>query len=217
MMIRSILTAASLLATTAVAVPANAAVTFSFAPGVGSPSGVGFIVVDQFNNASGLTGSGFLIRTGANNNTGARPANSTIPGTPYLAVQTGGSATFTFAAPVSAFQFDWGSIDTFNTLTVTGIFSGPAPAPIIPGSNFPNLANGNQVAPATNGLFTLIATGGDVFTSVTFSSSGRAFEVDNLATLAIPEPATWAMLIAGFGMIGFGLRSRRKGARVTYA
>jgi hypothetical protein len=26
---------------------------------------------------------------------------------------------------------------------------------------------------------------------------------------AIPEPATWAMLVAGFGMVGFGLRRRR--------
>ena len=44
-------------------------------------------------------------------------------------------------------------------------------------------------------------------------STGVDFSVS-----AVPEPATWAMMIAGFGMIGFGLRSRRKQAvRVTYA
>lgn len=35
---------------------------------------------------------------------------------------------------------------------------------------------------------------------------------------AVPEPATWGMMLAGFGMVGFALRSRRKPAvRVTYA
>ncbi|MBX9665318.1 MAG: FxDxF family PEP-CTERM protein [Novosphingobium sp.] len=42
--------------------------------------------------------------------------------------------------------------------------------------------------------------------------------LDNIDVSAVPEPATWAMMLAGFGMIGFGLRSRRKQAvRVTYA
>jgi hypothetical protein len=26
----------------------------------------------------------------------------------------------------------------------------------------------------------------------------------------VPEPATWALMIAGFGMVGAGLRGRRK-------
>lgn len=38
------------------------------------------------------------------------------------------------------------------------------------------------------------------------------------APAPVPEPATWAMMLAGFGMIGFGLRRRRKhSVRVTYA
>ena len=32
---------------------------------------------------------------------------------------------------------------------------------------------------------------------------------------AVPEPATWAMMLAGFGMVGFGLRSRRNGKVTT--
>lgn len=40
----------------------------------------------------------------------------------------------------------------------------------------------------------------------------------NFAISAVPEPATWAMMLVGFGMVGFGLRSRRKPVvRVTYA
>lgn len=35
---------------------------------------------------------------------------------------------------------------------------------------------------------------------------------------AVPEPATWAMMIGGFGMIGFAMRRRQKvTTRVSYA
>ena len=39
-----------------------------------------------------------------------------------------------------------------------------------------------------------------------------------IASTAVPEPATWTMMLAGFGVVGFGLRSRRKASVcVTYA
>ena len=34
---------------------------------------------------------------------------------------------------------------------------------------------------------------------------------------AVPEPATWAMMIAGFGMVGAGMRRRAPKVTVTYA
>lgn len=34
---------------------------------------------------------------------------------------------------------------------------------------------------------------------------------------AVPEPATWAMLVGGFGLVGAGLRRRRGRINVTYA
>lgn len=40
----------------------------------------------------------------------------------------------------------------------------------------------------------------------------------NLVVSSVPEPATWAMMLMGFGMVGAGVRSRRKqSVRVTYA
>ena len=40
----------------------------------------------------------------------------------------------------------------------------------------------------------------------------------NFGVSAVPEPATWAMMLLGFGMVGFGLRSRKRPAvTVTYA
>ena len=38
-----------------------------------------------------------------------------------------------------------------------------------------------------------------------------------LAAGAVPEPATWAMMIGGFGMIGAALRRRKAGGRVAFA
>lgn len=36
----------------------------------------------------------------------------------------------------------------------------------------------------------------------------------NLTAIALPEPSTWAMLLVGFGAVGFSMRSRRKPASV---
>ena len=40
----------------------------------------------------------------------------------------------------------------------------------------------------------------------------------NLSVNGVPEPGTWAMMLMGLGMVGFGLRRRQKQTvRVTYA
>ena len=46
------------------------------------------------------------------------------------------------------------------------------------------------------------------------SSSQNAFETDNYAVNAVPEPGTWAMMLLGFGAIGYGMRRRRAPARL---
>ncbi|MDB5583863.1 MAG: putative exosortase interaction domain protein [Bradyrhizobium sp.] len=47
--------------------------------------------------------------------------------------------------------------------------------------------------------------------------AGDAF-FRNLSVSAVPESSTWAMMLAGFGVIGFGLRRRRRETvSVTYA
>ena len=66
--------------------------------------------------------------------------------------------------------------------------------------------------------FSFIAQGNDVlkFDGSTLGNDATV-GLDSI-TVAVPEPATWMMMIAGFGMIGFGLRSRSKPTvRVTYA
>lgn len=211
---RIISAAAALLAGLTVASTANASVQITFDAGLATPA-PGYTLVNTFDSAAGLTGTNFQIKVPPADTNGAPPANSIPSGTPYLSVLSGGSATYTFAAPVTAFQFDWGSIDTYNTLTINGSSS----TIIVPGSNFINPANGDQVSAGTNGRFTVSGTAGETFTSVTFSSSGNSFEVDNLAVAgAVPEPATWALMMLGFGGLGAAMRRKPKvSMRIRYA
>lgn len=45
-----------------------------------------------------------------------------------------------------------------------------------------------------------------------------AFKIGQITATAVPEPATWALMILGFGAVGTALRSRRaKAAKVGYA
>lgn len=63
---------------------------------------------------------------------------------------------------------------------------------------------------------------GDAFYG-TFSYAQYGYDLTfrtyaNNAVAAVPEPATWGLMIAGFGMVGFGLRRRAKiSTAVTYA
>lgn len=57
-----------------------------------------------------------------------------------------------------------------------------------------------------------------LLSSGTPSSGTGALVTEFVTTSAVPEPATWVMMLVGFGMVGFSLRSRRKQTvRVTYA
>ena len=93
-----------------------------------------------------------------------------------------------------------GSPDDYNHVTVGGqTFSGSAlmGIPVVP-------ADGNQSVGRTV-TYALDSIQHDI----TFSSTGVAFEFDNLAVAGVPEPASWALMIGGFGLAGAGLRRRR--------
>jgi hypothetical protein len=66
----------------------------------------------------------------------------------------------------------------------------------------------------TNLTYNVVGAGNDTLTVVGFSTSGHNFTddisvTDMAVTGGVPEPATWAMLIAGFGGIGAMMRRRR--------
>lgn len=139
----------------------------------------------------------------------AAPAGTT---TNYQAVQKNGSSLFDFTdyyddgRALGRFSLYWGSIDLYNTLSF--LKADGTLVRSFTGFDFPP-ANGNQPANTTNRRITFGFSQADAITQVKFQSSQNAFEFDTLAIAAVPEPASWAMLIAGFGLVGATLRRRR--------
>lgn len=126
--------------------------------------------------------------------------------TSYASVQGGSSATYTMLGghTLRGFSFYMGSPDTFNKITFhhqgggSTSFSGEdiwggTPA-----------GDGNR----SNGFRVYYSFGTTKVTGITFESSQDAFEFDGLAGV-IPEPATWSMMIMGFGAAGAMVRRRR--------
>lgn len=123
----------------------------------------------------------------------------------YVSPATGGSATLSFATALRSVSLYWGSIDNFNTLDVLG--PGGVLLRRINGGTLPP-ASGNQFSSNTNRRV-FITAGNPAITGLTFRSTQAAFEFDDIAGQAVPEPASWAMLLAGFGLVGLAARRRR--------
>jgi len=205
-----------LLAATAVALLSAAsaqAATFVFVPGSDAlePGETTFATFNDPANDGIVTGTNFRFLTGSSAE-GALPGAG--DGSRYLSVLANGSASINLGA-VSAFSLDFGSLDQYNTLTLTfddgttQAFTGD----VLNGA-FP--ADGNTTSPTTNGRLQFLADAGQTITSINFASSQNSFEIDDLAVSAVPEPATWAMMIGGFGLVGGAMRRRRSvGTSVT--
>jgi hypothetical protein len=146
-----------------------------------------------------LSGTGFTAETVSLANsylTPLAPAGSSVASYSVLSTATGFSntGTISFAAPITSFTFLWGSPDSYNRLTDGTV--------TVTGSSFSS-GTGNN---AESTLYTFVDPLG--FTSLTFLTTGVAFEI---ATAQVPEPMTLALLLAGFGAVGF--MARRRGAR----
>lgn len=59
-----------------------------------------------------------------------------------------------------------------------------------------------------------ITTGGALTFSALGTSDGVGGYLDNITIAAVPEASIWAMLVVGFGLVGFAAR-RRQGAVVA--
>jgi hypothetical protein len=189
------------------------ATTIIYNAGVyGAPTG--YTLFNDFDSTASqakVTGSGFYFPTGNQSNAAAIPGDTT----PYLAV-TGGAATIAFSTPVKSFSFDYSTVDTYNTLTIYYAGGGNS---VITGSD---ILGTKYATGHTSGSF-IINGDGALITSIKLASPSPAFEVDNLAVSAnlaavpgVPEPATWAMMLTGFGLIGFAVRQRRN-VSLSYA
>ncbi|WP_426169533.1 PEPxxWA-CTERM sorting domain-containing protein [Sandarakinorhabdus sp. DWP1-3-1] len=214
---------AALLGLTGLSVPAAAVVVTSLPgapdPGPASP----FTMVATFDTptAAGIVQSNIgtvIAAAGSISGVRAAPAG-TLPTDVYLSLGANSSATFDFAGYVPAnkklggISFYWGSIDSYNFVdflaadnSVIGSFGG---------SQLPQF-NGNQTLGATNRRVDFAFNALEQVSKVRFrSTTSAAFELDSIAAsiAPIPEPSSWAMLVAGFGLVG--LAARRRGRAVA--
>lgn len=131
-------------------------------------------------------------------------------------------ATFTIASgfELTSFSAYLGSLDNYNSLsflsngTLVKTFTGNDLAQFGSGNN----AGSSPTSGDDNRRFFFTFAASDDITEVLFHSNGRAFEFDNFAASfisTVPEPATWTMMILGFGFVGFMMRSNRKTATVS--
>lgn len=147
--------------------------------------------------------------------TGGTVDSTTVPGAiapngtsgNFLAVgpTSGTTASLSFAnGGVSYISFLWGSPDTYNELTVTS--TGNVQQTVLAADL--GLTTGAG-APSQYVQFT--ANAGVEITGLSFANvpSIDAFETANYSITPVPEPETYALMLAGLGVMGFVARRRR--------
>ena len=191
--------------------------------------GAGEVLVTGFDGHDILSydpaqSSGFGLYTGSYSGVAAAPAGDTSQ---YMAISTGGTVLFDLRSlgSIHSASVYLGSIDTYNFIDVIGRdgagnldFSHALLT--IGGADLPP-SNGDWYDAQTNRRLTLNFGASDNVGALVFRSNGVAFEFDSLgvashhdvpgnhSTAAVPEPASWAMMVGGFGLVGAAMRSRR--------
>lgn len=162
-----------------------------------------------------LAGSGIIENNAGGAGSGGNAfGRFATQGSQYYETNSNFGATFSTA--VSAFGFYATDVGDFSgQLTITLVRSGG-------GSETLTVNHSN---PSQNGalLFWGVTDVANPFTGVQFSTTNGTdfFGFDQMVvgdprqvTGGVPESSTWAMMIAGFGIVGFAMRARTR--KVTY-
>jgi hypothetical protein len=200
------------IAVTAFASAASAAAPIVTLTSLGDPLGLAAdeILVADFNDAGApdaVLAAGFnLVLTGATVgvNEGGSGYSGTLPNdaTHYLTIPGQATAELFSVAALKSFSLYMGSPDTYNSIRFVG-------------ANYDYTVSGGQLSEGYVGQSwdwgqrVNFDFGGHEVNHIILTSGSNSFEVDNFAVAPVPEPATWALMIMGFGTAGAMLRRRR--------
>jgi PEP-CTERM motif len=212
---------ASVVASLALATIAKADTVLIAIAGPGADTGAGVNFNSQslgtasspfsIGNWEFTTGAGSVQILNSVSGSGAQPLGTSGN---YLSVLGSAAESVEFSSALSSFSFFWGSIDSFNTLDV---HFATGPDQVISGSALLatlNVANpgGCQASTDCNRYVTFTDSLGANITGFSMSSSQNSFEITNIS--AVPEPATWAMMVLGF--LGVGFMAYRRKDKATF-
>jgi hypothetical protein len=139
--------------------------------------------------------------------------------TPAFDAVYNGSVYYDYASPLASFSILWGSVDPDNSLTFfdssgasIGTLSGADLLTALGSASLPpsELYGNASFQPTVD--ITISSPTGIGYVGV-YGSPSLTFEYSNIipqTISAVPEPATWLMVLVGFGAIGVMLRSRHR-------
>jgi hypothetical protein len=151
-------------------------------------------------------------------------STSSLTAGQFFAVIPGQTETFTFGYAASDVSVYIGSLDDENSLTINYAGGGST---TYTGDDLAAISNQSTPIPGgdytiygsmTNGLWTFTDSSRDII-GITLAEgsaiSSNSFEIAEITT-SIPEPSTWAMMMAGFAGLAFAAsRARRSAAAVA--
>lgn len=124
------------------------------------------------------------------------------------------TSTFTFNVPTTSHV--GATLSTFAVSTITDINFVSA---FLNGTPFNLFAITTAHGQAEFGFASRTSIGGGLHNLVVNGTSGGGASFAGTVSVSpvspIPEPSTWALMLLGFGVVGYSLRRRRQRAKVT--
>jgi hypothetical protein len=212
---KKLFAAAGLVAVLASAGAAGAAITVTYDAGPFSSVALGNGGVETFDAATlglGTLASTFGAYSGTYTGIQVNPADQyTASSLHNYAVTFSYTSAYTLAltSGVNYFGFYNEAADNSNTVN---FYSGGVGGTLV-GTYHSSIADQQRAFVNVRGSQTFDTI---VFSDTLPANQGtHGFETDNHTVAMVPEPASWALMILGFGGVGVSLRNRRRAAVAT--
>jgi hypothetical protein len=209
---------------------ARASITINASVG-GAPTGVSYANFDSLPlGTAGGVSNGITVSFGSDGQA-VQGSLSGVYAAPYLSNGNGalfgdntngpdattylttgiGSVTLTLPGEEKYIGLLWGSVDSYNTLS---LYDGSTLVGTATGTDVTNNADGDQ---GVSGTYYVNINSTESFDRVVATSSSYSFEFDNVAynSTAVPEPSSIVLALVGVMGAGVYTRMRRKGLAVS--